>query len=68
MPPPLSARERAILRHLVRGSTNSQIAGDLGIAEAVVNAHLNQLYRKLGVENRSQATAWARGAIDAGLI
>ena len=64
--PPLSARELAILRHLVRDSTGSQIAGDLGITEAAVYVHLTRLFRKLGVENRSQARAWARdNGIDA---
>jgi DNA-binding CsgD family transcriptional regulator len=58
--PQLSARELAILRHLTRDSTNSQIADDLDITEAAVNVHLTRLFRKLGVENRSQARAWAR--------
>jgi two-component system, NarL family, nitrate/nitrite response regulator NarL len=63
---PLSARELAILRHLMRGSTNKQIASDLGITEAGVKAHLTRLFRKLDVENRSQARVWARdNGIDA---
>jgi DNA-binding NarL/FixJ family response regulator len=57
---PLSPRELAIIRHLIRGSTNRQIARDLGISEAVVRVSLTGLYRKLGVENRLQVRAWAR--------
>jgi DNA-binding NarL/FixJ family response regulator len=57
---PLSSRETAILRHLVRGATNKEIASDLGLTEATVQAQLRQLYRKLGVKDRSQARIWAR--------
>ncbi len=62
---PLSDRETAILRHLVRGTTDKEIASDLGLTEATVRAHLRQLYRKLGVKDRSQARTWAR---DNGII
>ncbi len=57
---PLSGRETAILRQLVRGTTNKEIASDLGISEAAVRAHLRELYHKLGVKDRSQARMWAR--------
>ncbi len=62
---PLSDRETAILRHLVRGTTDKEIANDLGLTEATVRAHLRQLYRKLGVKDRSQARTWGR---DNGII
>jgi DNA-binding CsgD family transcriptional regulator len=58
--PPLTARELAILGYLVRGSASRQIARALGITEAAVSMQLTRLFRKLGVENRSQARAWAR--------
>ncbi len=61
----LSDRETAILRRLVRGATNKEIAHDLGLGEATVQAHLRQIYRKLGVKNRSQAQMCAR---DHGII
>jgi DNA-binding NarL/FixJ family response regulator len=57
---PLSERERAILHQLMRGTANRQIARDLDITEAAVKVHLTRLFRKLGVENRSQAITWAR--------
>lgn len=55
-----SERERAILRRLMRGATNRKIACDLDITEGAVNVHLARLFRKLGVENCSQAMTWAR--------
>lgn len=61
----LSAREMTILRQLAEGSTNKQIAHDLGITEATVNVYVTRLLRKLGLENRSEARTWAR---DAGII
>ena len=57
---PLSTREEAVLRHLVRGRTCRQIAGDLGICEAAVKRNLIRLFQKTGFENRSQAVNWAR--------
>jgi DNA-binding NarL/FixJ family response regulator len=63
---PLSERERAILRQLMRGTANRQIARDLDITEAAVKVHLTHLFRKFGVENRSQAITWVRdnGALE----
>ena len=57
---PLSEREQAILRHLVRGATSRQIADDLGVTEAAVRMLLIHLFQKIGVDNRSQAVDWAR--------
>ena len=57
---PLSEREQTILRHLVRGGTNRQIADDLGVTEAAVARLLIRLFQKIGVDNRSQAVDWAR--------
>lgn len=56
---PLSGRETAILRHMARGATNKEIASGLGITEAAVEARLRQLYRKLGIKDRSQVRIWA---------
>jgi DNA-binding NarL/FixJ family response regulator len=56
----LSPREIAVLRHLVHGATLSLIAYDLDIPEATAMRHLRIIYKKLEVENRSQAVAWAR--------
>lgn len=63
-PPPapvtsLSERETEVLRELVRGARNTDIAAALGISERTVKAHLASIYRKLGVESRSAAVAMA---------
>jgi DNA-binding CsgD family transcriptional regulator len=56
---PLSARETEVLRALVNGGSNSDIAAALGISERTVKAHLGSVYQKLGVESRSAAVAAA---------
>jgi len=55
----LSARETDVLRELVNGGSNSDIAAALGISERTVKAHLGSVYQKLGVESRSAAIAAA---------
>jgi len=56
---PLSTREAEVLRELVNGGSNSDIAAALGISERTVKAHLGSVYQKLGVESRSAAVAAA---------
>jgi DNA-binding CsgD family transcriptional regulator len=48
-----TARERQIIRLLVQGMTNKQIANKLGIAEDTVKKHLQHVYKKLGVRRRA---------------
>lgn len=55
----LSAREVEVLRELVSGARNSDIAATLGISERTVKAHLANIYLKLGVESRAAAVAQA---------
>jgi DNA-binding CsgD family transcriptional regulator len=55
----LSLRETDVLRELVSGARNSDIASKLGISERTVKAHLGSIYQKLGVETRSAAVAAA---------
>ncbi len=56
----LSERENEVLRLVSSGSDNLKIAALLGIAERTVKAHVSALYRKLGIENRSQLVILAR--------
>ncbi len=48
----ISDREREVLRLLVSGCSNREIAMELGIIERTVKAHVAQLLRKVGVTNR----------------
>lgn len=48
-----TGRERQILRLLVQGMTNKEIAQRLGIAEDTVKKHLHHAYKKLGVRRRT---------------
>jgi predicted ATPase/DNA-binding CsgD family transcriptional regulator len=60
----LTAREIEVLRLLATGLTNAEIAERLIISPTTVNAHLRNIYGKLGVKSR---TAAARFAVDSGL-
>jgi DNA-binding NarL/FixJ family response regulator len=60
----LTIRERAILRAVARGLANRAIAKELWVSEQTVKFHLTNVYRKLGVENRTEA---ARAAYRIGL-
>jgi DNA-binding NarL/FixJ family response regulator len=55
----LTTRELEILRRLIHGLSNKEIAADLSIAEQTVKFHLTSLYRKLGIKSRTQAARWA---------
>jgi DNA-binding NarL/FixJ family response regulator len=56
-PPPLSSREKQILGLLVMGYMNSQIAGELFLAESTVKSHLSSAFGKLGVRSRNEAVS-----------
>lgn len=57
--PSLTDRERQVLRSLVEGKDNRQIAAELTISEHTVKSHVSTLLEKLGVENRVQAAVFA---------
>ncbi|GEK79435.1 response regulator [Agrococcus baldri] len=62
----LSAREREVLAHMKRGSTNAAIGQALFIGEATVKSHVQSIFAKLGVRDRTSAVAVAlqRSLID----
>lgn len=53
----LSRREEEILACLCRGATNIDIAATLGVSPHTVKNHLQRIFRKIGVNNRTQAAA-----------
>ena len=56
---PLTHREREILSLTAEGYTNQRIARELWVTEQTVKFHLSNLYRKLGVGNRTEASRYA---------
>jgi DNA-binding NarL/FixJ family response regulator len=52
-------REHDVLRLLVEGHSNRQIAQELQVSESTVKNHLHALYSKMGVESRGQAISEA---------
>ncbi|WP_027858719.1 helix-turn-helix transcriptional regulator [Marinobacterium jannaschii] len=54
----LSNRELDVLRLTAMGKSNVEIAGELFLSHHTVKTHLYNLYRKLGVSNRTQAVHW----------
>lgn len=61
----LTKREIEVLKSLTEGKSNKEIARDLDLTEPTVKLHMKTLYRKLEVNNRTQAAIVAR---DAGLF
>jgi DNA-binding NarL/FixJ family response regulator len=58
----LTPREGEVLSWLSKGKTNRDIAQILGLSPRTVDKHLEQIYAKLGVENRTAAAAIAANA------
>jgi DNA-binding NarL/FixJ family response regulator len=56
----LTKREREILRLVSEGHSNGEVAGKLWVTEQTVKFHLSNIYRKLGVANRTEAGRWAQ--------
>ena len=56
----LSVREREVLLLVAEGLANKQIAKRLGIAERTVKVHLGNVFRRIGVTDRTSAALWAR--------
>jgi DNA-binding NarL/FixJ family response regulator len=56
----LSSREREVLMLASQGLANKQIGRSLGIAERTVKAHLGNVFRRIGVSDRTSAALWAR--------
>ena len=57
--PALTRREEEILQMVAEGRSNADVARVLWVTEQTVKFHLANVYRKLGVKNRTQAARWA---------
>ncbi|MCH7520475.1 MAG: response regulator transcription factor [Candidatus Marinimicrobia bacterium] len=62
---PLTNRETQVLRHVALGLSNKEIGRSLGISIETVKEHVQNILRKIGVSDRTQAAVWAvrRGGI-----
>jgi DNA-binding NarL/FixJ family response regulator len=58
--PGLTRREIEILQLVAEGHSNSQLARMLWVTEQTVKFHLSNIYRKLDVANRTEASRWAQ--------
>jgi DNA-binding NarL/FixJ family response regulator len=58
-PSGLTRREREILALVTEGKSNAAVARELWVTEQTVKFHLSNIYRKLGVANRTAASRWA---------
>ena len=56
----LSDREKQVLRLVADGLANKQIARRLGIAESTVKVHTGNIFRRIGVTDRTSAAVWAK--------
>lgn len=55
----LTPREREILQLVAEGHSNAQLASMLWVSHETVKFHLSNIYEKLEVRNRTEATRWA---------
>ena len=62
---PLTNREMQVLRHISMGLSNREIGKSLGISVETVKEHVQNILRKLNVNDRTQAAVWAvkRGVV-----
>ena len=58
-PDGLSQREAEVLRLVALGKSNREIGEELVISEGTARRHVSNIYQKIGVSNRSEATSYA---------
>lgn len=59
LPAGLTPREAEVLRLVAAGRSNREIGRELAISESTVAKHLTSIFNKIGVDNRTAATAFA---------
>jgi DNA-binding CsgD family transcriptional regulator/tetratricopeptide (TPR) repeat protein len=62
--PPLTGRQREVLRLVARGHTTREIASILGVRPATVDTHVSDAMRRLGAVTRLQAALLVEGRLD----
>ena len=60
----LTKREKQILKLIKDGATNADISEALSVSEHTVKSHLYNVYKKIGVRNRLEASNWVRDMDD----
>jgi two-component system nitrate/nitrite response regulator NarL len=50
----LTAREQEVIRHVLEGHSNRDIARRLSLSEETIKTHVSNIYRKLGISNRME--------------
>jgi DNA-binding NarL/FixJ family response regulator len=58
-PGALTPRELAVLRLIATGRSSQEIAAELALSGRTVERHITNLYGKLGLRNRAEATVFA---------
>jgi DNA-binding NarL/FixJ family response regulator len=61
-----SDREHQVIRLVAAGQTNAAIAAQLRVSGKTVEFHLTKIYRKVGIQNRSELIRWAMRAKQVG--
>lgn len=56
---PLTTREMQVLRHIALGLSNKEIASSLQLSLDTIKEHVQNILRKLEVDDRTQAAVWA---------
>ena len=58
----LTSKEKEVLQMVAKGESNKQIADKMFVKEVTVKTHLNSIFKKLKVANRTQAVLLAMQA------
>lgn len=57
--PSLTFREKQVIGLVCRAKLNKEIAFELHLTEGTIKEYLNQIFRKVGVSNRTELAVWA---------
>jgi two-component system response regulator DegU len=55
----LTKREKEIIKHVLMGKTYPEIGKDLGIKKGTVMNHMQHIFIKLGMSNKTEVAIWA---------